>query len=447
MTDQLDYAALYHLSRALKSLELPSLAQSSINGLSVLVNARYGLLVLHNDAGGTYNAWQYQSADAPPRPTPLPWEALLDRGLAGFVYHSGRVVVIPDVARDPRWPNLPNLPRRGSAIGMPLHDGEGIFGLVLLLHNTIDYFDTQRVALLTEGVDTITEAMRHAFDHSLLQRQAEMRDGLVIAPVVAQGEVQAKLSELEQLRSDLAAMIYHDMRNPLQTIKLSLHRLSQMLANHENAAVMTMLQTSTHGTRQLKRMVDSLLDIQRLEEGHALLNTSQTNLRTLLAEAAQLAWPLAQEAEIKMKFDAPATLPEIMIDGDMIARVVTNLIENAIKYTPNKGTVGLRASMLDHNVIISVRDSGPGVPVEMKETIFDKFSRVNYKNAPSGVGLGLTFCRLAVEAHGGEIWVESEPGKGSEFIFVLPMNVISVPSTDCETEEDTSPVESIALAG
>jgi signal transduction histidine kinase len=95
-------------------------------------------------------------------------------------------------------------------------------------------------------------------------------------------------------------------------------------------------------------------------------------------------------------------------------------MENAVKYTPMGGTITLSAAQDGSSIRISVSDSGPGIPKHLQKTIFDKFSRVKYKDAPKGVGLGLAFCRLAVEAHGGQIWVESEPGQGSSFLFTLP---------------------------
>jgi PAS domain S-box-containing protein len=231
--------------------------------------------------------------------------------------------------------------------------------------------------------------------------------------------------ELEQLRADLSAMVYHDLRGPLQTIRGSINKLGQVLANHDNPAVLTLLQVGIRSTRQLQRMVDSLLDIQRLEEGKAILNRQAVEVRVLLGDAAQLVLPLAMETGHRLQFDFQPNLPMVEMDSDMIMRVVINLIENGIKYTPDGGVVKLGARVKDGSLHISVRDAGPGIPFHMQRQIFDKFSRVKYQDAPKGVGLGLAFCRLAVEAHHGKIWVESEPGSGAEFIFTLPLNEIT----------------------
>jgi len=112
------------------------------------------------------------------------------------------------------------------------------------------------------------------------------------------------------------------------------------------------------------------------------------------------------------------------VDENMLRRVIVNLVDNAIKYTPNKGTITLTAEQVDNTLHITVSDNGPGVSKKDQTRIFDKFARVDYSaNAPSGVGLGLAFCKLAVEAHGGKIYVESEgsPGRGSTFHVSIPI--------------------------
>jgi two-component system, NtrC family, sensor histidine kinase KinB len=226
--------------------------------------------------------------------------------------------------------------------------------------------------------------------------------------------------ELEQLRQDLTAMVYHDLRGPLHTIQGSLTTLARLLANNNQASILDLLQVGIRGTRQLSRMVESLLDIQRLEEGKAVLNAKPTSLHHLLASAAQLVQPLAAESDQRLTFELVDDLPAITCDADMILRVITNLMENAVKYTPMGGTIKLSAALLEDGVRVRVADSGPGIPAHMQRQIFDKFSRVKYHDAPKGVGLGLAFCRLAVEAHGGQIWVDSEPGQGSVFSFTIP---------------------------
>jgi two-component system clock-associated histidine kinase SasA len=137
-----------------------------------------------------------------------------------------------------------------------------------------------------------------------------------------------------------------------------------------------------------------------------------------------LVLPLVVDSGQRLKFDLSNGIPPVNLDGDMILRVVVNLLENALKYTPKEGTIQLNVELISSGkeVRIIVRDSGPGIPRHMQKQIFDKFSRVKYHDAPKGVGLGLAFCRLAVEAHNGEIWVESEVGEGSAFIFTLPMH-------------------------
>ena len=227
--------------------------------------------------------------------------------------------------------------------------------------------------------------------------------------------------ELEQLRRDLTAMVYHDLRGPLQNIVGSIYKLGEVLRNHDNPAVLIMLQLGLRSTRQLQRMVDSLLDIQRLEEGKAILNRRPVEMRVLLTDAIQLVQPLATEADQQIVVETDKNIPMALLDSDMILRVVINLIENAIKYTPDGGRIQVRAQVQGAELQVSVTDSGPGIPDHMKQRIFDKFSRVRYDGGPKGVGLGLAFCRLAIEAHQGRIWVESTEGTGSEFIFALPI--------------------------
>ncbi|MBZ0279892.1 MAG: GAF domain-containing protein [Anaerolineae bacterium] len=227
--------------------------------------------------------------------------------------------------------------------------------------------------------------------------------------------------ELDQLRQDLTAMVYHDLRGPLHTVYSSLATLGRLLNGTNPAAVNDLLQVGIRSTRQLSRMIESLLDIQRLEEGKAVLDPKPTSLHSLLANAAQLVQPLASESNQHLTISVVDELPFVTCDSDMILRVVTNLMENAVKYTPMGGKITLSAERTPEGVRISVADSGPGIPKHMQRQIFDKFSRVKYRDAPKGLGLGLAFCRLAIEAHGGQIWVESEPGNGSAFLFTLPV--------------------------
>jgi signal transduction histidine kinase len=149
----------------------------------------------------------------------------------------------------------------------------------------------------------------------------------------------------------------------------------------------------------------------------------------MMADALQLVQPIGEEADVKLELDV-TKLPPALMDIDMITRVVINLTENGIKYTPKGGQIWLSAKQVDNMVEISVRDTGPGIPEEMRVRVFDKFSRVKYKDAPKGVGLGLAFCRLAVEAHGGKIWVESDGTNGSDFKFTLPIETSREPEKE-----------------
>jgi len=228
--------------------------------------------------------------------------------------------------------------------------------------------------------------------------------------------------ELEQLRSDLTAMVYHDLRGPLQTVYTSLSAVGRLLPKNADDRVNDLLQMGVRSARQLARMIESLLDIQRLEAGKAILDRKPTSLPGILANAAELVQPLAAEAKQYLTFELGEDLPYLALDADMLMRVVTNLLENAVKYTPEGGHIKLSARVVGDSVRISVTDSGPGIPAHMQRQIFDKFSRVKYTDVPKGIGLGLAFCRLAVEAHGGQIWVESDAQHGgSTFTFTLPL--------------------------
>ncbi len=226
--------------------------------------------------------------------------------------------------------------------------------------------------------------------------------------------------DLDALRNDMIAMIYHDLRSPLSNIISSLDMLKLMLPDEEFQPVQPLFTIASRSSARLQRLINSLLDINRLEAGQPITNQQVTAVAGLAREAIEAVQPQADSKQIGLAVDLGVPFPEVCVDADMIRRVLINLLENACKFTPIGGRIIVGARSEGERVALWVQDNGPGIPPEARDTIFDKFVRLPGDKTSKGLGLGLAFCRLAVQAHGGRIWVEPSPEGGSRFHIVLP---------------------------
>lgn len=227
--------------------------------------------------------------------------------------------------------------------------------------------------------------------------------------------------ELDNLREDLTAMIYHDLRSPLANIVSSLDVLFSMVPEDDKETVQTILKIAENSTDRIQRLVNSLLDVNRLESGQPVVDQKPVDPIALIRQAVRDVEPIARGRRQTVAANLPGELPPIWVDEDMARRVLINLMENSVKFTPSDGHLEAGAVQEDHWVHMWVKDNGPGIPVAEQERIFDKFTRLRGTSKSSGLGIGLAFCRLAVLGHGGKIWVESELGKGSAFHFTFPI--------------------------
>ena len=226
---------------------------------------------------------------------------------------------------------------------------------------------------------------------------------------------------LDELRSDLTSMIFHDLRSPLGNVLSSLEVLKGSVPG-EDEALQSVLAIALRSGRRLSRLIEQLLDLEQLESGQAVLYKSKGSLSALIIEAVEEIHPVAEGKGHVLSFDLGASdLPLVEMDSDMIRRVLINLLENAIKYSRPEGQISVAVKRQDGTLRVRVSDNGPGIASEDQERIFEKFAQAQRGVRPKGLGLGLAFCRLAVQAHGGRIWVESPLGKGSSFYFTLPI--------------------------
>jgi len=227
--------------------------------------------------------------------------------------------------------------------------------------------------------------------------------------------------ELDGLRDDLTSMIYHDLRSPLANIVSSLDVIASMVPEEEEReTVLSILKIAENSTDRIQRLVSSLLDVNKLESGQPVMDQKVVDSLALIKEAVEDVKPVVTGRRQVLQLDLPDALPAIWVDGDMARRVLINLMENSSKFTPTEGKleVGARADGAWLN--LWVKDNGPGIPPSDQERIFDKFTRLRGKSTTSGLGIGLAFCRLAVQGHGGKIWVESNAGRGAIFHFTFP---------------------------
>jgi PAS domain S-box-containing protein len=227
--------------------------------------------------------------------------------------------------------------------------------------------------------------------------------------------------DLDLLREELTSMIYHDLRSPLANIVSSLDVLNALFSKKENETVESVLTIARRSTDRIQRLVSSLLDINRLESGQAIVSQQAVTPAMLVEEALETVRPMTESRHQVLASRFPENLPQVWVDVDMIRRVLINLMENVSKFTPPEGKVELGAKRDGDWVQVWVADNGPGIPFADQDRIFDKFTRLKGEEGPSGLGVGLAFCRLAVQGHGGRVWVESKPGHGAKFLLNLPV--------------------------
>jgi PAS domain S-box-containing protein len=229
--------------------------------------------------------------------------------------------------------------------------------------------------------------------------------------------------EADAALDDQVYMIVHDLRNPLSNVISSLELLKDSLRDpNVTPAPGALVSIALRSSRRISLLVESLMDMTRMEAGRFTLTTTAARLDTLVERAVDFVKPMADRKRIPLSVDLAPNLPPVLVDVNMIERVIVNLLDNACKFVAPGQAVAIRAQRGEgHTVEIAVRDEGPGIAPDDRARLFQKFSRGPTASGHTpGTGLGLAFCKLAVETHGGRIWVDSAPGKGSTFAFTLP---------------------------
>ncbi len=218
-------------------------------------------------------------------------------------------------------------------------------------------------------------------------------------------------------------MLVHDLRSPLTVLQGSLDMMANAVRDRKLDKVRLLAQMARRGSDRMLRMVNELLDISKLESGELPVHPEGVEAATLFKEVVTRLNPLSKEAHVAITLETAQALPPLYVDVKLIERILHNLVDNAIKFTPDHGDIRLWAREdLEHTdmLLVGVTDTGPGVPPEEQPHLFEKFQQTSVTGRRVGTGLGLPFCKLAVEAHDGEIWIESEVGRGSTFSMRLP---------------------------
>lgn len=239
-------------------------------------------------------------------------------------------------------------------------------------------------------------------------------------------EKHRELKKIDKMKDDLVNMVIHDLRTPLTSVIGYLDIVLSGMAGEINSEQEDCLERALESSQWLLKMINDLLDVTKFEEGKIKLGMEPSAIGDVIDAAVSQVIGTARSDNIEIKVMLGENLPLISIDFDKILRTLVNLMGNAIKFSEENSVVEIHAELLeeDEQICLSVKDYGRGIPKEHFQTIFEKFGQL--ESRPKGqkysTGLGLTFCKLAVEAHLGKIWVESELGRGSTFYLTLPIS-------------------------
>ncbi|HEX9271792.1 MAG TPA: HAMP domain-containing sensor histidine kinase, partial [Candidatus Binatia bacterium] len=232
-----------------------------------------------------------------------------------------------------------------------------------------------------------------------------------------------KLKELDRLKSSFVSNVSHELRTPLTAIESLADNLLDGVTGPMTAKQATYMVGIKESTERLERLINDLLDLSVIEAGKAALKPTSFSMMRLLREVRDSLKPMAEEKQITVEIGSTNGHSMAWADRDKVTQVLTNLIGNAVKFTPTLGKVSMEVnSTKDAWLQVSITDTGPGIPPEEATKIFDEFYQMSQpgRDKSKGVGLGLAISKKLVEMHGGKIQVESVVGRGSSFSFTIP---------------------------
>jgi len=315
---------------------------------------------------------------------------------AAEAFRSGETIL----RKEDRGPGVPGRERRRDYLGLPLMVGGRCVGGLVFGRFGGPPFPPEHIRL--------AEFVAWHVGQLLETRRLSTR----IATLEAQ-------RELARMQDEFIATISHELRTPLGFIKGYVTTLLREDATWDGSTRAEFLHIIDEEAERLRELIDNLLDSSRLETGALRMTLEPARITGTIRDAA--ARVLSVAPEMPLTLEVPDTLPTLLIDAARIAQVLDNLLGNAHKYAPGS-PVTVRAIDQGDSVRVEVRDSGPGIPAEHQPQLFQRFYRVQTGNRTvRGTGLGLYICRKIVEAHGGEIGIESQAGQGTSFYFVLPV--------------------------
>lgn len=350
-----------------------------------------------------------------------------DIGEAMYIIRSGRVVVAKG---DLDKPTVLGYRGAGEIIGeMALLENRPRFASIVAL-DKVSLLRIKRedfLRFLHTNTDLGMSILR-ALSTRLRAADEARTDSAEVEQILAQrvSELETekeRLLELQRLRQETSDLIVHDLRNPLSLISGAINMLELILPDEildENRELVDLI---TINCDRMKRLVDALLDVTQMESGDFELILGPVDLAYLIQKICDRTAPILKTYEITLQFSVPSDLQTVVADEEKIDRVLANLMDNAIKFTPAGGKVTIFAKQEEDGILVSLTNTGPVIPPGDRERIFERFAHASVSRQSRGFGLGLTFCRLAVEAHGGQIWIEpAEKDQGNRFVFTLPLS-------------------------
>lgn len=284
--------------------------------------------------------------------------------------------------------------RPRSLLAVPLRSGDRIFGVLTL--------------------STSESERRYGPDDLALAEELARRASLA----VENARLFHAAEQATRDRDEMLGIVAHDLRNPLHTMSMAAQLLLELIGS-EKALERKHLEIIRRAADRMNRLIGDLLDVKRIESGRLAIETRPEEVITVVCDAIEMLRPLANSSSLRLRPVFEEGLPRVLVDPGRIQQVLSNLIGNAIKFTPSGGAITVRAEQAPDAVRISIADTGPGIAAEQIPHLFGRFWQGRSADR-RGLGLGLAIAKAIVDAHGGRIWVESQLGVGSTFFFTVP---------------------------